>query len=112
AVRLLNQAIVQAGGPVNLLTAVAEPTLETANELFTHPGIRILLVTGGPGVAQAAMASPKKAIVAGPGNPPVVVDETADLKKAARDRAIRLWHPRVVAEQYAKVLIEAAKSAR
>ena len=46
AVRLLNQAIVQAGGPVNLLTAVAEPTLETANELFTHPGIRILLVTG------------------------------------------------------------------
>jgi len=85
AVRLLNQAIVQAGGPVNLLTAVAEPTLETANELFTHPGIRILLVTGGPGVAQAAMASPKKAIVAGPGNPPVVVDETADLKKAARD---------------------------
>ena len=85
AVRLLNQAIVQAGGPVNLLTAVAEPTLETANELFTHPGIRILLVTGGPGVAQAAMASPKKAIVAGPGNPPVVVDETADVKEAARD---------------------------
>ena len=85
AVRLLNEAIVQVGGPANLITAVAEPTLETANELFTHPGIRLLLVTGGPGVAQAAMASPKKAIVAGPGNPPVVVDETADLKKAARD---------------------------
>ncbi len=85
AVRLLNEAIVQAGGPANLITAVADPTLETANDLFTHPGIRVLLVTGGPGVAKAAMASPKKAIVAGPGNPPVVVDETADLKKAAKD---------------------------
>jgi propionaldehyde dehydrogenase len=85
AVRLLNEAIVKAGGPANLITAVAEPTLETANDLFTHPGIRVLLVTGGPGVAKAAMASPKKAIVAGPGNPPVVVDETADLKKAAKD---------------------------
>jgi propionaldehyde dehydrogenase len=85
AVRLLNEAIVQAGGPGNLITAVAEPTLDTANDLFTHPGIRVLLVTGGPGVAHAAMSSPKKAIVAGPGNPPVVVDETADLKKAAKD---------------------------
>jgi propionaldehyde dehydrogenase len=85
AVRLLNEAIVQAGGPANLITAVAEPTLDTANDLFTHPGIRVLLVTGGPGVAHAAMSSPKKAIVAGPGNPPVVVDETADLKKAAKD---------------------------
>lgn len=85
AVRLLNEAIVQAGGPANLVTAVAEPTLDTANDLFTHPGIRLLLVTGGPGVAHAAMSSPKKAIVAGPGNPPVVVDETADLKKAAKD---------------------------
>ena len=85
AVRLLNRAIVEAGGPANLLTAVYPPTLETANALFTHPGIRLLLVTGGPGVAQAALASPKKAIVAGPGNPPVVVDETANLEKAAKD---------------------------
>jgi len=85
AVRVINEAVVAAGGPANLVTAVEEPTLETANELFTHPGIRLLLVTGGPGVAQAALASPKKAIVAGPGNPPVVVDETADLAKAARD---------------------------
>ena len=85
AVRLINDAVVRAGGPANLVTAVEEPTIESANELFNHPGIRLLLVTGGPGVAQAALASPKKAIVAGPGNPPVVVDETADLEKAARD---------------------------
>ena len=85
AVRLLNTAIVAAGGPNNLITAVYPPTLETANDLFNHPGINLLLVTGGPGVAQAAFNSPKKAIVAGPGNPPVVVDETADLEKAAKD---------------------------
>ncbi|MEW6756076.1 MAG: aldehyde dehydrogenase family protein [Candidatus Latescibacterota bacterium] len=85
ATRILNRAIVAAGGPPNLITGVAEPSIESAQQLFTHPGIRVLLVTGGPGVARAAMASPKKAIVAGPGNPPVVVDETADLEKAARD---------------------------
>ena len=85
AVRLINEAVAKVGGPANLVTAVEEPTLESANDLFNHPGIRLLLVTGGPGVAQAALASPKKAIVAGPGNPPVVVDETADLAKAARD---------------------------
>jgi len=85
AVRHLNEAITRVGGPANLVTMVETPTLETAQQLFIHPGIRVLLVTGGPGVAKAAMASPKKAIVAGPGNPPVVVDETADIDRAARD---------------------------
>ncbi|MCC7265324.1 MAG: aldehyde dehydrogenase EutE [Candidatus Latescibacteria bacterium] len=85
AVRHLNEAITRVGGPANLITMVEEPTLESAQQLFTHPGVRVLLVTGGPGVAKAAMASPKKAIVAGPGNPPVVVDETADIDRAARD---------------------------
>ena len=85
ATRVFNQAIVEAGGPANLIAAVEEPTIESAQQLFTHPGIRLLLVTGGPGVVKAAMNSPKKVIAAGPGNPPVVVDETADLEKAARD---------------------------
>jgi acyl-CoA reductase-like NAD-dependent aldehyde dehydrogenase len=85
ATRVFNQAIVAAGGPPNLLCAVAEPTVQTAQEMFVHPGVQLLLITGGPGVAKAAMSSPKKAIVAGPGNPPVVVDETANLEKAARD---------------------------
>ena len=85
AVRLLNQAIVAAGGPANLISAIAEPTIESADQLFKHPGIQLILVTGGPGVARAAFDSPKKAIIAGPGNPPVVVDETADLEKAVRE---------------------------
>ena len=85
AVRLLNQAIVAAGGPADLVTGIAEPTVESANELFNHRTISLILVTGGPAVARAAFNSPKKAVIAGPGNPPVVVDETADIPKAAKD---------------------------
>lgn len=82
---LLNQAIVSAGGPPNLLCSVNEPTLETSQALMTHRGINCLVVTGGPHVVRQAMMSGKKAIAAGPGNPPVIVDETADLAQATRD---------------------------
>lgn len=84
-VRLLNEAIIAGGGPPNLITSVEQPTIESAQTLMTHPGVRLLVVTGGPGVVKAAMASGKRAICAGPGNPPVVIDETADLAKAGRD---------------------------
>jgi len=82
-VHLLNEAITGAGGPANLICSIAEPTIESANALMKHPLIRILAVTGGPGVVKAAMGSGKRAICGGPGNPPVVVDETANLAKAA-----------------------------
>ncbi len=84
-VALINKAISGAGGPKNLITCIASPTVESAQALMRHPGVRLLVVTGGGGVVQAAMASGKRAICAGPGNPPVVVDETADIEKAARD---------------------------
>jgi len=84
-VALLNEAIRGAGGPQNLLCAVADPTIESAGALMRNPGVSVLVVTGGPGVVKAAMASGKKAICAGPGNPPCVVDATADLAKAGRD---------------------------
>lgn len=84
-IQLINRAIVGAGGPPNLLTACADPTIESAQELMRHPGVRLLLVTGGPAVVREAMKSGKRAICAGPGNPPVVVDETADIDKAGRD---------------------------
>ncbi len=83
-VELLNQAIVEAGGPVNLVTTIASPTIASAQELMVHPGVRLLVVTGGAAVVKAAMTSGKRAVCAGPGNPPVVVDETADIEKAAR----------------------------
>jgi len=82
---LFNAAVVRAGGPPNLLCTCANPSIETAQELMRTAGIRLLVVTGGAGVVQAAFQSGKKVIAAGPGNPPVVVDETADLDRAARD---------------------------
>jgi acyl-CoA reductase-like NAD-dependent aldehyde dehydrogenase len=84
-VALINKAIIAAGGPKNLISCIANPTVESAQAVMRHPGIRLVVVTGGGGVVQAAMSSGKRAICAGPGNPPVVVDETADIDKAARD---------------------------
>jgi aldehyde dehydrogenase len=83
-VKRFNQAIYQATGLENVITIIEEPTIESAEAIFNHRGVRLLCVTGGPGVARAALASRKRAIVAGPGNPPVVVDETADLNHAGR----------------------------
>jgi acyl-CoA reductase-like NAD-dependent aldehyde dehydrogenase len=83
--QLLNQAIVAAGGPENTLTSVASPDIETSTEVMKHPTINALVVTGGGLVVKAAMSAGKKVIAAGPGNPPVVVDETADISKAAAD---------------------------
>jgi acyl-CoA reductase-like NAD-dependent aldehyde dehydrogenase len=84
-VALINKAVTAAGGPPNLITCIANPTVESAQNLMRHPGIRLVVVTGGGGVVKAAMESGKRAICAGPGNPPVVVDESADIDKAARD---------------------------
>jgi aldehyde dehydrogenase len=82
--RLFNQAIHAAIGIDNLITVIATPTLESAQAIFDSRAVRLLCVTGGPAVGRAALRSPKRAIVAGPGNPPVVVDETADLENAAK----------------------------
>ncbi len=82
---LLNKAVISEGGPPNLFTTVFSPTIESAQELMKHPKIRLLVVTGGPAVVAAAMKSGKRVIAAGPGNPPVVVDETSDLEKAGKD---------------------------
>ena len=84
-IRLANQYMVKADGPKNLVTCVAEPTLESAKALFAHPLVQLLSVTGGPGMVDLAMTYPKKVIAAGPGNPPVLVDETADCALAARE---------------------------
>jgi aldehyde dehydrogenase len=84
-VRLISRAIVAAGGPPDLVTAVAEPSIASARALMNHPDVGLLLVTGGPGVVREALRTDKRAITAGPGNPPVVVDQTADLERAGRD---------------------------
>ena len=83
-VRRFNKAIHQATGLQNLVTIIEQPTLESAAQIFGHRGVRLLCVTGGPAVARAAMESKKRAVVAGPGNPPVVVDDSACLENAAK----------------------------
>ena len=81
---LINRASMEVGGPENLMTCVAKPTIKSAQDLMTHKGVNLVVVTGGGAVVKAAMNSGKKCVAAGPGNPPVVVDETADLDRAAR----------------------------
>jgi len=85
AISILNRAIASAGGPKELLTAPLEPTMETSKVIMTSKDIRILVVTGGEAVVNVAMKSGKKVIAAGPGNPPVIVDDTCNIKKAAND---------------------------
>ncbi len=82
---LINRASIEVGGPDNLMCCVETPTIASAQELMGFPGLRLIVVTGGGAVVKAAMNSGKKAICAGPGNPPVVVDETADILAAGRD---------------------------
>ena len=85
AVDLVNRAIMEAGGPENLVVSVAKPTMDTSKEMMASPIVRMLVATGGPGVVRTLLSSGKKAIGAGAGNPPVIVDDTADVAKAGRD---------------------------
>ncbi len=84
-IRVMNQAVVAAGGPDNLLCAPEEPTMDTSAVIMSSPVVKLLVVTGGEAVVRVAMKTGKKCIAAGPGNPPVVVDRTADIRRAARD---------------------------
>ncbi|MCX7714145.1 MAG: aldehyde dehydrogenase EutE [Clostridia bacterium] len=85
AVDLVNRAVLAAGGPENIVCTVKNPTMETSNKMVNSPLVKMLVATGGPGVVKMLLSSGKKAIGAGAGNPPVVVDDTADIKKAAKD---------------------------
>lgn len=84
ALQLFNREFQKEVGVANAITTVAEASIQAAEEVFHHPGIALLTVTGGPAVVKAASKTGKRVIAAGPGNPPVVVDETADLDLAAR----------------------------
>ena len=84
-VEIMSTAIAGAGGPENAIACVRQPSKESALALMKHDGVRLLAVTGGPEIVQIAMKSGKKVVAAGPGNPPAVVDQTADIKQAARD---------------------------
>lgn len=82
-IKLLNRAVVEAGGPNNLICGVEKPTIKTSQELMNHPRVNLLCVTGGEGVVKYGLTRGKKCIAAGPGNPPVFVDDSADIPSAA-----------------------------
>lgn len=84
-VKMLNRALIEGGAPANLITMVKEPSIENTGAMIDNPKVRLLVATGGPAIVKKVLSSGKKAIGAGAGNPPVVVDETADIKKAAKD---------------------------
>lgn len=85
AVDLINRASQMAGGPRVLVSSVIKPTLDTADIMYKDPRVRLLVCTGGPGVVKSVLSSGKKAIGAGAGNPPVIVDDTANIQKAGKD---------------------------
>lgn len=85
AINLINEASLEAGGPVNVAVTVKKPTLETSDIMMKHKDIPLIAATGGPGVVTAVLSSGKRGIGAGAGNPPALVDETADIRKAAED---------------------------
>ena len=85
AVNLINEASVEVGGPDNIAVTVEHPTMETSDIMMKHKDIHLIAATGGPGVVTAVLSSGKRGIGAGAGNPPAVVDETADIRKAAQD---------------------------
>jgi aldehyde dehydrogenase len=84
AVRAFNEAIYRETGIENIATIIEKPSMESFDAMCKHETVRLLLVTGGPGVVKAAMQTGKRAICAGPGNPPVYVDDTACMKRAAK----------------------------
>lgn len=85
AINMLNEASLEAGGPDNIACTVVKPTMETSNIMMKHPDIQLIAATGGPGVVTAVLSSGRRGIGAGAGNPPALVDETADVRKAAGD---------------------------
>ena len=85
AIDMINRASVEVGGPENIAVAVKEPTMEVSKTIFGHKDISLLCATGGPGVVTTVLSSGKRAMGAGAGNPPVLVDETANIQKAAED---------------------------
>ena len=84
-IKILNKALEEVGAPKNLITMVEKPSIENTNKMIENPKVRFLVATGGPSIVKKVLSSGKKAIGAGAGNPPVVVDETADIRKAAKD---------------------------
>ncbi|MBO5228707.1 MAG: aldehyde dehydrogenase EutE [Lachnospiraceae bacterium] len=85
AVNMINEASREVGGPINIACSMVKPTMDSSKIMLAHKDIPLIAATGGPGVVTTVLSSGKRGIGAGAGNPPAVVDETADIAKAALD---------------------------
>ncbi|WP_216828739.1 acetaldehyde dehydrogenase (acetylating) [Alkalihalobacterium elongatum] len=82
ALKICNDAAIEAGAPEGLIGWMTKPTMDATTELMKHKDIDLILATGGGGLVRAAYSSGKPAYGVGPGNVPVFIERTANVKKA------------------------------
>ena len=85
AAQILREAAVKAGAPENCILWIEEPSILATNTLMHHPGVNLILATGGTGMVKAAYSCGKPALGVGPGNVPCYIDKTAKLKTSVND---------------------------
>lgn len=85
AARVLRDAAIDAGAPENCIQWIEKPSLEASSLLMKHPGVSLILATGGPGMVKAAYSSGKPALGVGAGNVPCFIEKSADVKQAVND---------------------------
>lgn len=85
AAKILRDAAVKAGAPENCIQWIEKPSIETTKALMNHPGISMILATGGPGMVKSAYSCGKPALGVGAGNVPCYIEKTAKVKRAVND---------------------------
>jgi acetaldehyde dehydrogenase / alcohol dehydrogenase len=85
AARVLRDAAIRAGAPEHCIQWIETPSLEATRQLMHHPGVSLILATGGAGMVKAAYSSGKPALGVGPGNVPCYIEKTANIKRAVND---------------------------
>lgn len=85
AAKVLLEAAVRAGAPENCIQWIEHPSLEATQYLMKHPGVSVILATGGSGMVKAAYSSGKPALGVGPGNVPCYIEKSSNIKRAVND---------------------------
>ncbi|WP_274661697.1 iron-containing alcohol dehydrogenase, partial [Enterococcus lactis] len=85
AARVVRDAAIAAGAPENCIQWIEHPSIEATSMLMNHPGIAIVLATGGAGMVKSAYSTGKPALGVGPGNVPAYIEKTAKIKRAVND---------------------------
>ncbi len=86
--QILLRAAIKAGAPKHCIQWITNPSIEATNKLMNHPGVSLILATGGSGMVKSAYSAGKPALGVGPGNVPCYIEKTASVKRAATDLMI------------------------